>query len=94
MNNTIRNASIVLVFSMILLGLLLLDYMALHDIRNDYISHATLEHLGFEGASDLPAWTNTQMEWAVVTIGFYGKTLLTMINIILLVFIVRKGKSL
>lgn len=66
--NTIR---VFVLFSLIagllLLGLSLLEYLALTDIRNDYVSRAVLEQFNLP-AAHLPAWSATPGEWQVVVI--------------------------
>jgi hypothetical protein len=74
--------------------LTVLDYLALHDIYKDYVSAAVLSQLNIALPIELPAWTNTQLEWNAVTINYLVKTGVTVINLILIVMIrnlVRKN---
>ena len=46
------------------------DFLALHDIRNEYVSTRILENLSITLSDDLPEWTATQGEWGVVRISY------------------------
>jgi hypothetical protein len=86
---------LVLGAAIVLCLLTVLDYLALHDIYKDYVSAAVLSYLNIALPVQLPAWTNTQLEWNAVTINYLVKTTLTVINLILIVMIrnlVRKNE--
>jgi hypothetical protein len=59
------------------------DFLALHDINKDYVSQAALQYLAAETSNDLPAWTDTQMEWTTVTVSY----LIRSVSIVLSFFI-------
>lgn len=87
---------VILLIAILLCVLTVLDYLALHDIYKDYVSKAVLISLNMEVPKELPAWTNTELEWNMVTINYIMKTLVTIINIILIVVVrnmVRKSSS-
>jgi hypothetical protein len=46
------------------------DFLALHDIRNEYVSSQILESLNITLSEDLPEWTSTPGEWQIVRIGY------------------------
>ena len=70
--------------NLLLLLLTLGDFLALHDIQNDYISAEILTSLGITTSATLPGWTATTGEWAVVAFSFWGRLLLLGIAIVLL----------
>ena len=53
---------------------MIIDYMALHDIVNDYVSLKFMEMYGIRKVSILPTWTSHQ-EWTWIEI-MYGFRLL------------------
>jgi len=84
----------VLVIAIVLCLLTILDYLALHDIYKDYASKAVLSYLNLALPSELPGWTNTQLEWNAVTLNYILKIFLAITNILLIVILrnmVRKG---
>jgi len=46
------------------------DFLALHDIKNEYVSPGVLESLDITLSDDLPEWTSTQGEWQVVRLSY------------------------
>lgn len=46
------------------------DFLALHDIKNEYVSNRILERLNITLSEDLPEWTSTKGEWGVVRISY------------------------
>ena len=59
-----------------LLVTMLSDYMALHDIANDYVSLEVLEMHQIKGASSLPSWTGTPLEWQWIEFMFAARLLI------------------
>ena len=45
------------------------EHLALHDIWHDYVSREVVEAFGPDFVSNLPGWSETAMEWWVVTVG-------------------------
>ena len=60
------------------------DFLALHDIQNDYVSAEILTHLGITTSEPLPTWTATTGEWSMVAISFWGRLLLLLIASLIL----------
>lgn len=50
------------------LACLIVWFLALHDIGNDYVSPLMLQHFGVE--TSLPDWTACPLEWKALQIGF------------------------
>jgi hypothetical protein len=71
--------------AVLLCGFIILDYLALHDIYKDYVSQTVLGYLNIELPAQLPAWTDTALEWNAVTINYLIKTFIAVFNIILIV---------
>ncbi len=67
MNKLRLLAMLGLIAGLLLLGLSLLETLALTDIQNDYVSRAVLQQFNIPAAS-LPAWSATPGEWQVVQI--------------------------
>lgn len=51
---------------LVVLGLTLFDFLALHDIRREYVSPMILDKLEVTLSRELPAWTRTSGEWGIV----------------------------
>lgn len=81
----------VFVLSILLLGLTIGDYLALHDIQNDYVSPTVLESQGI--ATALPDWTSAPLEWTMVTISIIARGVFLIANIFILWFLLRKTKQ-
>jgi len=60
-----------LVICIILLFLTLGDFLALHDIRQDYVSTNILADLQVKLSKELPEWTSTKAEWFVANFKIY-----------------------
>ena len=50
--------------------LTIFEFLALHDIKSEYVSTRILERLNITLSEDLPEWTSTQGEWRVVRISY------------------------
>ena len=68
-----------LIINILVLALTFADFLALHDIRNDYVSSDVLEDHDLNMTS-LPEWTATKGEWNLVTISFVARTLFLLLN--------------
>jgi hypothetical protein len=79
----------VLLVAILLCMLTVLDYLALHDIHKDYVSQFVLNSLNVELSKPLPAWTNTELEWNIITINYLLKILMAVINIVLVVVVMK-----
>jgi len=71
--------------SIIIVLLLLIDFLALHDIGKDYVSNYIIESFGGSFSKDLPEWTETRLEWITIGISHGLKTILTIFNIIMII---------
>ena len=65
-----KMGNILIVLCVIGILLTIGDYLALHDIKNDYVSTRNFDNLGITISGDLPEWTNTRGEWQIVRISF------------------------
>ena len=86
----------ILLKSMLLLNLLVFlltitDFLALHDIQNDYVSAKVLGGLQIGTSAPLPAWTATQGEWQLVSISFFARVVFLIANLGLLWVLERKA---
>lgn len=76
-------------------GLLLTiaDFLALHDIRNEYVSTSVLESLGITLSGDLPEWTSTKGEWGIVRISYFFRLFFFIFCAIVLYELVNRGRT-
>jgi hypothetical protein len=76
------------------IGLLLTigDFLALHDIKNEYVSTRILESLDITLSDNLPVWTSTQGEWRVVRISYLFRFAFFVICAIVLYELVNRGR--
>ena len=81
-----------LALNLLVFLLTILDFLALHDIQNDYVSAEALQHLQIIGSSaPPPAWTATTGEWQIVSISFWLRTVFILTNLLLLWQLSRKA---
>lgn len=90
MKTTSALTKILLGLIMVLLMCLFLDFLALHDIRNDYVSNLVIEQFSPKTLSVLPVWSGTMGEWAVVQTSFLIKLIVAVIIMIVLCTLQRK----
>ncbi len=64
--------------------LTLCDFLALHDIKNEYVSMRILERLNITLSEELPEWTATKGEWLVVKISYFFRLLFFILCAVLL----------
>jgi len=50
--------------------LTIFEFLALHDIHNEYVSNRILNRLNISLSGDLPEWTATKGEWEVVRVSY------------------------
>lgn len=50
--------------------LTIFEFLALHDIQNEYVSIRILNRLNISLSGDLPEWTATKGEWEVVRVSY------------------------
>lgn len=91
MTKNIKTITIVtLLFSVIIFLLSILDFAALHDIGNDYVSQEILTYLNITTSSNLPDWTKTEGEWLIVSISLFLRILFLILNILVITYYYRK----
>ena len=73
--------------------LTLFDFLALHDIRNEYVSTRILNYLNITLSGDLPDWTATKGEWDVVNVSFLSRLIFFVLNIFVLTLCLKKTKK-
>lgn len=64
--------------------LTLFEFLALHDIHNEYVSSQILEKLQIKLSDILPDWTSTKGEWDIVRISYLFRFVFFVVCIILL----------
>jgi hypothetical protein len=73
--NAILFTRILLVLTIVLFLGICFDFLALHDIKNDYVSKLVMNRFSPSTSISLPDWTNTSGEWSVVQFTFGVKLL-------------------
>ncbi|MBT3241930.1 MAG: hypothetical protein HN352_02195 [Bacteroidetes bacterium] len=81
-----------MVFAVLAFLLLILDFLALHDIKQDYVSPNVLSDFNINLSTLLPEWTATKAEWIAVQISLFVKASLLVVIIIGLVKAVKSMK--
>jgi len=74
----------------VLLLCLFLDFLALHDIRNDYVSNSVIDRFSPNTLSVLAVWSGIMGEWAIVQTSFLIKLIVVVITLIVLWTLQRK----
>jgi len=67
------------------------DFLALHDIKKDYVSQSVLQYLEVETSEALPDWTNTRLEWASITVSYMIR-FISIIFMIIILFTMKRNK--
>jgi hypothetical protein len=74
------------------------DFLSLHDIKKDYVSKAALLHLeGIDTSKELPAWTNTELEWLSIKVSYVARFVSVVFSLVILFLMkrmIQKGLSL
>ena len=83
-----------LLLSAIMFIFTIADFLALHDIYIDYVSTEILDYLNIALDKELPTWTNTDGKWGLVTISFFSRFGLLIVNLIILFLSIRYIKYL
>jgi hypothetical protein len=86
-------AAILLVLCVIGLLFTIADFLALHDIRNEYVSTHILESLDITLSDDLPEWTSTQGEWKVVRLSYLFRSIFFIFCVYALYWLVYRGRT-
>jgi predicted transglutaminase-like protease len=66
------------------------DFLALHDIKKDYVSKSVLSYLLVETSAPLPTWTDTRLEWTSVTISYALRSILIVSNLVILLLLTKR----
>lgn len=84
----------VIMIALCVLGFLLTigDFLALHDIKNEYVSTHILENLDITLSDDLPEWTSTRGEWQLVRISYLFRFVFFIFCAIVLYELVSRGR--
>jgi len=90
MKTTSALTKILMALIMVLLICLFLDFLAFHDIRNDYVSNSVIDRFYPNSLSVLPSWSSTTGEWAIVQMSFLIKLIVAVITMIVLWKLHRK----
>ncbi|MDX2444512.1 MAG: hypothetical protein QNK30_12000 [Bacteroidales bacterium] len=90
MKNPKNALLLILGFSLIVLLFTFGDFLALHDIKQDYVSPFVLEDIGNGIGENLPDWTLAKMEWGLAQVSFYFKFILMTFNVIALTLVFKK----
>ena len=93
MKNIKTVTAITLLFCILVFMFTILDFAALHDIKQDYVSQYILDYLKINTSKDLPDWTGTEGEWQVVSFSLYSRYLFFILNIAVLIYLYRKDVS-
>jgi hypothetical protein len=93
LKNLRRITFITIAFGLLVFLLTILDFAALHDIRQDYVSRYILNYLKIQLPDDLPSWTSTAGEWHLVAWSLYLRFLFLILNLIVLISFYRKVVS-
>lgn len=80
------------VLSLIMFLLLIGDFLALLDIRQDYVSIDVLDTVQSGVSDEIPEWASTKLEWTFVRVSLLLKLIITPIIVIALAKTVRKLK--
>jgi len=76
-----------ILLSILVLLLIIGDFMAYHDIANDYVSQEVMDAYQVTVPDNWPEWASTKGEWALIQISMVLKT----IFMILIVFFLSKS---
>ena len=73
--------------------LTLCDFLALNDIKKEYVSTRILERLNITLSEDLPEWTSTKGEWIVVRISYFFRLFFFILCAVLLYELTNKRST-
>lgn len=63
------------------------NFLSLHDIEKDYVSHEVLRSLEVDTSKELPGWTNTELEWSSLRVSYAIRFLSIVISLFILVLL-------
>jgi hypothetical protein len=84
---------VMIIVALCVIGFLLTlcDFLALHDIKKEYVSTRILERLNITLSEDLPEWTETKGEWRVVKISYFFRLFFFILCAVLLYELNNRG---
>ena len=71
---------------------LAIDFAALHDIHNEYISKNILKTLDVQLSKEVPNWTANKVEWDYLNLSFIFKAVAYAALLAIVIFYYRKKK--
>lgn len=90
--NAVLFTRILFVLTIVLFICFFFDFLALHDINNDYVSKRVM--IRYLTSISLPDWTNTSGEWSIMKLSFIVKLIVTgFILIFLFALRINLGKK-
>ncbi|MBT3336327.1 MAG: hypothetical protein HN855_04600 [Anaerolineae bacterium] len=90
MKKTTTIIAVVLLLNILILALTIGDFLALHDIQNDYVSAEVLSTFEITTSAPLPEWTQAPGEWLMVTTSFVARLITIPLTILLLWWLRKK----
>jgi hypothetical protein len=78
-------AIITIIITIVLFMCTIDDFLALHDIKKDYVSKDVLQYLKVNTSKELPAWTNTELEWLSIKVSYVIRFVFIIVNLLLLI---------
>nr|NQU92350.1 hypothetical protein [Bacteroidota bacterium] len=80
------------ILSILVLIMMFVDFLALSDIHQDYVSTKVLDSIGADLSNVLPDWSATVLEWTMIRISLILKAIFMIVIIIALGKTVQKLK--
>ena len=74
----------------LIFALTIVDFLALHDINNDYVSTQALQSLDITLSKTPPTWTDTKGEWSIVSISLFARAGFLILNTFTLWFCLKR----
>jgi fumarate reductase subunit D len=90
MNRSRLLTTVTIIAALLVLVITVLDFLALTDIRRDYVSQSVFDGLDFSPPIELPDWTETRGEWLVVTFSIYARLGFLILNLVTLWVCMRR----
>lgn len=81
MKTTSKLTTILFALIIVLIASLLFDFLALHDISNDYVSTPVIRQFSSVPASNFPEWTKNSGEWSLIRWSLAVKLIIAALSI-------------
>ncbi|MCD4682219.1 MAG: hypothetical protein K8R86_02960 [Bacteroidales bacterium] len=78
------------ILSIFVFVLIFVDFLALNDINNDYVSTKVLDLIEIDISNELPAWASADLEWGFIKLSLLLKSISTIVIIVALAKVVGK----